>query len=105
MENNKFKEIVEMLNSAKPDRDGFIMLPSVTGFDVYKLPEDVLRVFLHTQNQLALAENTPMSDKQLAAPAVVFSEAEVCDCRPDQFCRECYRSKGVMITIGHPKQT
>ena len=56
-------------------------------------------------NFLKYNEYLEQQVKLLATPAVVFSEAEVCDCRPDQFCRECYRSKGVMITIGHPKQT
>jgi len=68
MEYDDFKEIVKTLNEAKPKREGFVMLPSVNGFDVYRLPEDLLRVFLHTQS--ALAEKTPTSEQQCAAPAV-----------------------------------
>jgi len=69
MEYDNFKEIVKTLNEAKPKREGFVMIPSVKGFDVYRLPEDLLRVFLYTQS--ALAENTPTSEKQCATPAVV----------------------------------
>ena len=81
-------------------------------FGVNKFPKHkvILNSFeivqmIATGIERALAEKPSTSEEQLATPAVVFSEAEVCDCRPDQFCRECYRSKGVMITIGHPKQT
>ena len=53
MDVTKIKEIAEMLLNAKPNREGIIMIPSVNGYDVYRLPEDVLKVFLYSQSALA----------------------------------------------------
>ena len=35
----KIKEIAELLLNAKPKRECIVMLPTVNGFDVYKLPD------------------------------------------------------------------
>ena len=53
MDETKIKEIAEMLLNAKPNRQGIVMIPSVNGYDVYRLPEDVLKVFLYSQSALA----------------------------------------------------
>jgi len=39
-------KIMETLNSSKVERKGYIMMPSINGFDLYEIDEDRLKSYL-----------------------------------------------------------
>ena len=51
MDKTKIKEMSDLLLNSKQNREGIVMIPSVNGFDVYKIPGYVLKVFVYSQGE------------------------------------------------------
>lgn len=44
------EKIFETLNSSKVERKGYIMLPTIKGFDLFEIPEERLKQYLIAEN-------------------------------------------------------
>jgi len=52
--------IFETLNKSKVERKGYIMLPSIEGFQLFELPEERLKLYLQAES----LHNRAMADSK-----------------------------------------
>jgi hypothetical protein len=67
------KVFAEMMNANKVKRNGYIMMPSINGFDLFEISEERLKLYLQAENMHRKANALKTSN-----------ESDVCDDYPEK---------------------